>query len=174
VIVEFDGTAPVAFGRLNLYEGPRIRLLCEPFAHEIHYRSDAIVVLNIAMLLSKRESLTGYNEFNFRGHELSFAELAYSIEQACSTCTTIKPFPWWTLRLLSPFSSLFRALLEMRYLWDCEINLSDQKLKAFLNDEIPHTPIDVALLDSGLVTCIEHRRVWRRSEEKNRSPLTGV
>ena len=47
-----------------------------------------------------------------------------------------------------------------------EINLSDQKLEAFLNDEIPHTPIDVALLDSGLVTCIEHRRVWRRAEEK--------
>ena len=174
MIIEFDGTAPVAFGRLNLYEGVRIQLLCEPFAHEIHYRSDAIVVLNIAMLLSKRESLTGYNEFSFRGHELSFAELAYSIEQACSTCTTIKPFPWWTLRLLSPFSSLFRALLEMRYLWDCEINLSDQKLEAFLNDEIPHTPIDVALLDSGLVTCIEHRRVWRCPEEKNHSPLTGV
>jgi hypothetical protein len=59
----------------------------------------------------------------------------------------IKPFPYPLLIALSPFVTLFRELLEMRYLWEKPIGLDDAKLRAFLG-EVPATPLDTAVRET--------------------------
>ena len=63
----------------------------------------------------------------------------------------IKPFPWWVIKLASPFVDSFNEMLEMRYLWQSPLQLDNTKLRTLIGPE-PHTPIDVALaatLDRG-------------------------
>jgi hypothetical protein len=48
---------------------------------------------------------------------------------------------------LSPFVTLFRELLEMRYLWQKPIGLDDARLRAFLGD-VPATPLDTAVREA--------------------------
>lgn len=45
---------------------------------------------------------------------------------------------------LSPFVTVFREMLELRYLWQRPVRLDNVKLIAFLGAE-PHTPIDEAV-----------------------------
>ena len=59
----------------------------------------------------------------------------------------VKKMPWGVIRLASPFVTMLRELLEMRYLWKETVELDNAKLVAFLGDE-PHTPLDVALAQS--------------------------
>ncbi|WP_412049743.1 NAD-dependent epimerase/dehydratase family protein [Hoeflea sp. Naph1] len=59
----------------------------------------------------------------------------------------MKRFSWWLLRLARPFVPLFPELLEMRYLWQKPVRMSNDKLVGFLGAE-PHTPIDVAIRET--------------------------
>lgn len=43
-------------------------------------------------------------------------------------------FPWWALRLASPFWELGRELLEMRYLYETDHALDPAPLQALLPD----------------------------------------
>jgi hypothetical protein len=83
---------------------------------------------------------------------LSFTDIAAAMRQASGVPVTLKPFPWWALRIMSPLSGLVRSLLEMRYLWHCEINLNEDKLYKMFGGSIQHTPIAQALLDSDLIS----------------------
>jgi len=56
----------------------------------------------------------------------------------------MKRVPWWLFRICAPFVPLFKEVLEMRYLWQQEVRMSNEKLVAFLGDE-PCTPIDAAV-----------------------------
>jgi nucleoside-diphosphate-sugar epimerase len=58
-----------------------------------------------------------------------------------------KRFAWWLLRLARPVMPLARELLEMRYLWQRELHMRNDRLVAFLGAE-PHTPIDQAVRDT--------------------------
>ena len=53
-------------------------------------------------------------------------------------------FPWWALRLATPFWKMAPELLEMRYLWEQEVLLDDAKLLAFLGPTA-QTPLVSAL-----------------------------
>ncbi|PZU48199.1 MAG: hypothetical protein DI568_08095 [Sphingomonas sp.] len=62
--------------------------------------------------------------------------------------------PWWALRLAAPFATTPRELLEMKYLWERPVRLTNARLLAHLGEE-PRTPLDQAvratLLDLGCV-----------------------
>lgn len=52
----------------------------------------------------------------------------------------VQAFPWWLLRLLAPFVTLFREMQEMRYLWRNAHKLDNSELVKALGRE-PHTPL---------------------------------
>ncbi|MDF3822930.1 hypothetical protein P3G55_23740, partial [Leptospira sp. 96542] len=56
----------------------------------------------------------------------------------------LKAFPWWLLRLASPFVATLREMMEMRYLWSTEVRMGNQQLVRTLGHE-PHTPLEVAI-----------------------------
>ena len=106
----------------------------------------------VAELAEVKNQLNEYNVFHFKGYQTSFADLAKTIHNTTGKTVAIKRFPWWILRLASPISTLFRGLVEMRYLWNRPLNLTDRKLTAVLKKPAPHTPLGEALLKSGVIT----------------------
>jgi nucleoside-diphosphate-sugar epimerase len=57
---------------------------------------------------------------------------------------TVATFPWWLVRLATPFNETLRELWEMRYLWRQPVRLENTRLVEVLGAE-PHTPLDVAV-----------------------------
>jgi len=56
----------------------------------------------------------------------------------------LKRFPWAAIYALSPFVTMFREMIEMRYLWRRPLRLDNAKLVAFLGGE-PRTELDAAI-----------------------------
>ena len=46
---------------------------------------------------------------------------------------------------------MMRSLVEMRYLWKTEINLSDKKLESYLGQPVHYTPLSQALHEAGVL-----------------------
>ncbi|HEY2780731.1 MAG TPA: NAD-dependent epimerase/dehydratase family protein [Steroidobacteraceae bacterium] len=87
-----------------------------------------------------------YEVFHFRGHW--FERGVEIVERAClargAEHQQVKPFPWWAVKLASPFIDVCHEMLEMRYLWQIPLRLDNAKLRRLLGAEV-HTPIDAAL-----------------------------
>jgi nucleoside-diphosphate-sugar epimerase len=56
----------------------------------------------------------------------------------------IRPLPWWLLRLAALIATTPREMMEMRYLWQRPVRLSNARLVATLGEE-PHTPLERAV-----------------------------
>lgn len=109
------------------------------------------VAQTVAELVAKQHALGAHNVFHFKGYRMSFNQMAETIRQTTGKKVKVNRFPWWAVRLVSPFSTLFKSLLEMRYLWNNVVNMSDDKLTATLGKPVPHTPLGEALLQSGII-----------------------
>jgi nucleoside-diphosphate-sugar epimerase len=115
--------------------------------HQWSYLPD--VAQTMVKLLAHRERLPPFANFHMSGHwDADGTELATAIRRVV-TCHTGKApktraFPWWLIRLVSPFVATLRELLEMRYLWRRPVRMSNARLVAVLGHE-PHTPLDEAV-----------------------------
>ena len=129
------GSGPV---RRVLYPGPR------ELGHSWAYLPD--VAETVVRLLDAEDRLEAFAVFHFRGHWLE-----RGVEMAETICRIaglragkIFSFPWWAIRIASPFVEVFREMLEMRYLWNVPAELDNTKLRALIGVE-PHTPLDEAV-----------------------------
>ena len=97
-------------------------------------------------LLEREGDLAPFETFHFAGHWLPRSdEMANAIRRVTDQPRLpITPFPYLAIYALSPFVEMFRELIEMRYLWNVPIGLSNAKLVTFLGAE-PHTPLDAAV-----------------------------
>jgi nucleoside-diphosphate-sugar epimerase len=101
-----------------------------------------------AQLLDREDKLGAFESFHFQGHWLTGAEMAAGIGRAVGKeALKVTRFPWWMMKLASPFVGFCRELLEMRYLWQRPLRLDNRKLTVFLGAE-PHTPLDKAVRQS--------------------------
>lgn len=115
--------------------------------HNWSYLPD--VARTMAALIARRESLGLFCTFHMAGHwDADGAGMAAAIQRVVQRHAGSKPriaaFPWWLIRLASPFVTTFREMLEMRYLWQVPVNLDNTRLIAELGQE-PHTPLDEAI-----------------------------
>jgi nucleoside-diphosphate-sugar epimerase len=115
-----------------------------PAAHDFAYMPDLSETL--ARLVDAEDRLGAFEVFHFRGHWMAHGR---ALGEAMRVATgnpklPIRSFPWIVVHLAAPFNQTFRELLEMRYLWQRPIGLSNAKLVSFLGEE-PHTPIEAAL-----------------------------
>jgi nucleoside-diphosphate-sugar epimerase len=115
--------------------------------HAFAYLPDLAETLG--RLIERESELADFEVFHFAGHWLAHGDdMAVAIRRAVGDAAIpIKPFPYPLLIALSPFVTLFRELLEMRYLWEKPIGLDDAKLRAFLG-EVPATPLDTAVRET--------------------------
>ena len=101
--------------------------------------------------LLKKGQLGKFEVFHFSGHRVSFNDIAKAIEARTGKSVKIVNFPWLLLQIFAPFSSMIRSVLEMRYLWNKPLNLSEQRLKKVLGEKIPHTDLEQALENADLL-----------------------
>jgi nucleoside-diphosphate-sugar epimerase len=117
-----------------------------PEGHDFAYLPDLAETL--ARLLDREADMAALERFHFRGHWLASGQaLGEAIRRVTGDPRIpIKPFPWWLIAAASPFVTMFRELLEMRYLWNRPIGLDESKLRGFI--DVPTTPLDCALRES--------------------------
>jgi nucleoside-diphosphate-sugar epimerase len=115
------------------------------------------VARTMVELLARRSRLAAFAAFHMAGHwDVDGAQMTDAIRQVVERRSGVRPgmraFPWWLLRLASPFVATARELLEMRYLWRQPVQMRNDRLIASLGFE-PHMPlqdaVDVTLVDLG-------------------------
>jgi nucleoside-diphosphate-sugar epimerase len=115
--------------------------------HEWSYLPD--VARTMVELLARRQRLEPFANFHMAGHwDADGTELPAAIQRVLTQhavkAPRIRQFPWWLIRLASPFVTTFREMLEMRYLWRQPLRMSNAHLVAVLERE-PHTPLEQAI-----------------------------
>ena len=88
-------------------------------------------------LAEMRHSLPQFEDIPFPGHAFSLEELRATLQSALNRPVQLSAFPWWFMRLASPFWEMARELSEMRYLWTTPHTLSGTKLARLLPDFQP-------------------------------------
>ncbi len=99
-----------------------------------------------AELIDRDGDLPDFARFHFGGHWLEHGgEMAEAIKRVAGRADLpVRRLPWWLLRMIAPFNETLREMMEMRYLWQRPLRLSNEKLTAFLGRE-PHTTLDEAV-----------------------------
>lgn len=100
----------------------------------------------IAQLIEREAELAAFEVFHFGGHWCEPGiEMARAVQRVMGKPSPpIRRFPWLLAYVASPFVTVLREMLELRYLWQQPVRLNNAKLVAFLGEE-PHTPIDAAV-----------------------------
>lgn len=114
-------------------------------AHAWAYLPDLARVF--VAIAERREALRPFEVFHYGGLTLTGRELLEALGRVTGRKLKQGQLPWWILKLVSPVAPMFRALLEMRYLWQRAHRLDDTKL-ANLIGMIPRTVIDEVLQES--------------------------
>ena len=104
------------------------------------------VAAAVAQLLDREKELGNFDVFHFGGQWFEAGiDIAHAIQEAVGEPhPPIRRFPWALAFAASPFVTVFREMLELRYLWQRPVRLGNAKLVAFLGAE-PHTPIALAV-----------------------------
>ena len=115
--------------------------------HQFAYLPD--VARTMVQLLNAAPTLPAFASFHMAGHwDADGTQMGRAIQRAVAEGGARAPrlaaFPWWLVRLASPFVATFRELLEMRYLWRQPVRMGNGRLVQVLGHE-PHTPLDEAV-----------------------------
>jgi nucleoside-diphosphate-sugar epimerase len=95
--------------------------------------------------LIEKTPAEGFQLYHFAGQFDADGEaMIGAIRTAARRPLKVEAFPWPLVVLLSPFVTLFREMMEMRYLWREPLRLDNSRLVAVLGRE-PHTPLDQAV-----------------------------
>jgi nucleoside-diphosphate-sugar epimerase len=128
--------------------GKPVHAVVYPGPHEVGHSWAYLPDLaeTAARLVERDSELASFETFHFRGHWCARGiEMAEAIRRVVGNPDLpIRRFPWPIVYAASPLVTLFREMLEMRYLWRHPLELDNAKLVAFLDEE-PRTPLDEAV-----------------------------
>jgi nucleoside-diphosphate-sugar epimerase len=146
----FGGSSASSWFQAVIKPGQEVRSITSPgdpsLGHDWAYLPD--LAETFARLLDCEERLGAFERFHFQGHHLTGEEMAGALRRVANRADApLKRFPWWMMKLASPFVGFCREVLEMRYLWQRPLRLDNRKLAGFLGAE-PHTPLDEAMRQS--------------------------
>jgi len=148
----FGGHGPSSnFANIIVKPGRPLRSVTYPgvpaVGHAWAYLPD--LAETFAEIADRERELAAFDTFHFTGHWFANGiEMAHAVQRASGhPQLPIRSFPWWAVRVLSPFVSLFREVLEMRYLWERPLALDNGKLVRLIGRE-PRTQLDVAVRES--------------------------
>lgn len=88
--------------------------------------------------------LIGHKRLHFAGHAVEGQVLRQSLLALCQRELRPATLPWPLIRLAAPLVPSWRAIAEMRYLWERPHQLVDESLQGLIGP-VPHTPLPEAL-----------------------------
>ena len=90
----------------------------------------------------------GFATFHMEGHwDADGTAMIAAIRRAAGGDLPVRRLPWGLMRLAGPVVPQFRELVEMRYLWEQPVRMTNARLVAAIGAE-PRTPLDVAVRDT--------------------------
>ncbi|MDI6835939.1 MAG: NAD(P)H-binding protein [Rhizobiaceae bacterium] len=115
--------------------------------HQWAYLPD--VAETMMQLVEHADRLPRFARFHMEGvFDADGLQLAEAIRRAVGKpALPIRRFPWFFVSLAAPFVPLFREVMEMRYLWQEPLRMSNRRLLEVLGAE-PHTPLDRAVAET--------------------------
>ncbi len=121
-------------------------LLLEPLSsgHIHNYAWMPDVAKNALALCELDCKKGGFNDY----HEAGFSLSDHDIERVLGSFNyplKVKPFPWWRLQLLGLFIPLIKSVVNMRYLWQQNLQLDGTKMQASLGHKLSKTPVEQVL-----------------------------
>ncbi|MDH7801500.1 MULTISPECIES: NAD(P)H-binding protein [unclassified Rhizobium] len=135
------------FSQMLVRPGKPVRSVQNPAAphagHQWAYLPD--VAETIGRLLDRSDELQTFAVYHMEGvWDFDGLQLIGAIERVVGHPVKRRRLSWLAVGLAAPFVPLFREVVEMKYLWQMPIRMSNRKLADFLGKE-PQTPIDVAV-----------------------------
>jgi nucleoside-diphosphate-sugar epimerase len=136
------------FAQGMLTPGRQVNVIRQPgkpgVGHSWAYLPD--LAESIVRLVERGDALGAFEVFHFAGHwDADGTGMIAAIRRAMGNPgLPVRRFPWPLVVAASPFVTLFREMLEMRYLWRQPLRLDNTRLVKMLGAE-PHTPIDTAV-----------------------------
>jgi nucleoside-diphosphate-sugar epimerase len=136
------------FAQAMVRPGQPVRRLINPgrigTGHSWAYLPD--LAETIARLLDDCDRLRKFERLQFQGYwDPDGRQMIETITQASKRHSLpVWGFPWWLLRIASPFSEVMREMLEIRDFWQRPVRLDNRRLVELLGTE-PHTLIDTAV-----------------------------
>ncbi len=137
------GAANNWFGQALVTPGSRPKVVRNPGArgigHQWAYLPD---VAEVMVRLLERADLADFASFHMEGHwDPDGRRMVETIARVLGDpAVPIRPLPWWQLRLAALVSVTPRELMEMRYLWQRPVRMTNARLAATLGGE-PRTPL---------------------------------
>jgi nucleoside-diphosphate-sugar epimerase len=114
--------------------------------HQWAYLPD--VAATMVALIERRHELDPFARFHMNGHwDPDGTAMCAAIARVVTRHggrAAVGGFPWWLVRLATPFNETLREMWDMRYLWRQPVRLDNARLVDVLGAE-PHTPLDVAV-----------------------------
>jgi len=138
------------FAQGMIKPGRPVRRIANPnrpgVGHQWAYLPD--VAATMAALIERRAELPRFARFHMAGHwDPDGSAMSTAIRRVVARrggSARVGAFPWWLVRLATPFNETLRELWEMRYLWRETVRMDNARLVAFLGAE-PHTPLNDAV-----------------------------
>ncbi|MDT9002198.1 epimerase [Paucibacter sp. APW11] len=96
---------------------------------------------------SQRERLYGHSRLHFAGHAVEGQVLLDCLNALCARPLRAASLPWGLIRLGAPLVPSWRAIVEMRYLWERPHQLDDSDLRQLIGPP-PRTALATALRQS--------------------------
>ena len=94
-----------------------------------------------------RDTLHGHHRLHFAGHAVDGQTMHAALEATSGQPLKIASLPWGVIRLVAPLLPSWRAMVEMRYLWQRPHRLDDSSLRTLIGTP-PSTPLVQALRQS--------------------------
>lgn len=98
-----------------------------------------------ALLIERRHFLRSFECLQFAGHwDEDGRAMHRAVERVVGHEVPVRQFPWWIMRLLSPFGGFPREVMEVLPGWRHPMKLDNTRLLELLGQE-PHTDLDEAV-----------------------------
>lgn len=87
------------------------------------------------VLAERRDGFGAFENFHFAGHLVTADETFAAIEKAVGRKLERVGYPWLMLKTMGLFMPLIRGVVDMRYVWEHELGLRDERLEALLGKD---------------------------------------
>lgn len=107
------------------------------------------VAHTMVLLMEQRRTLPSFANYHLSGHwDEDGRQMAETIQKVVERSTGKRPsiagFPWWLIKIVAPFQETMREILNMRYLWQQPVRMSNAQLLQTLGEE-SQTPLEQAI-----------------------------
>jgi len=134
------------FSQAMIAPGKSVKRIMNPArggGHSWAYLPD--LAETFALLLDHPERLRPFERLQFEGHyDDNGHRRTDAIRSIAGRIVPVRAFPWWAMRLLSPFNGFMREAAEIAPYWRHPVRLDNARLVELLGAE-PRTPLAEAV-----------------------------